>query len=60
MKLYRIDLPDPKNVIGAVELLRHLYLKPHTRKRKQTERYKWDEYWIEVLDNVLEALKKKI
>lgn len=60
MKLYGIDLPAPDNIIEAVKIARNIHAKENERKKRRMVTHRWNEYWVQVYDNVLKVLEKNL
>lgn len=61
MKLYGLDLPKliPENAAKIIRLAQRIHRqKNQTRVPRKTERWKWDNYWVEAYDVVLKELSK--
>ena len=61
MKLYNTDLPELKaeNAEKIIKTCRDIHQQAVDRRTRNTEIQKWDKYWVNAYNVVLEVLKNK-
>jgi hypothetical protein len=58
MKLYGIDLPDirKENAVEILKICRDIHLREVRRRIKNINMQKWDKYWVDAYNMILEIL----
>lgn len=61
MKLYNTDLPElkPENAQEIIKTCRDIHQQAIDRRKRNTQIQKWDKYWVNAYNVVLEVLKNK-
>jgi len=60
MKLHGMNLPAPENIIEAVRIARNIHAEQVEKNKRIMVSYRWNEYWVQVYDNVLKVLEKNL
>lgn len=60
MKLYGEELPElvPENTSRAIRIARRLHQDCINKHTRNTKMRRWDKYWVEIYNLVLEQLSK--
>lgn len=58
MELYGLDLPElvPENAELIIETCQAIHQGYYDKRKRNTKAQKWDKYWIDAYNIVLEAL----
>ncbi len=61
IELYGEELPEPipKNTSKAIRIARRLHQDDVNRHTRNTKMRRWDKYWIEIYNLVLEQLSNE-
>ena len=57
-RLYGFDLPKPTETTRAIKLARNIHYQCNRIRKRKTKLWYWDNYWVQVYDNVLRELKE--
>ncbi len=58
MMLYGLELPDlvPENATAILETCRNIHQATTDRQHRNTQRRRWDQYWIDAYNIVIKKL----
>ena len=57
---YGVNLPElrPENAVAILEIAQKIHEDENKRRQRKTRTYKWDEYWTNAYQMIIEVIKK--